>query len=113
MKIMGVKKIRTSGYRPQSNGLTEQSNSTIKKYLTIYFDGRNNKDDWDLLLKQLAYAYNSSVNTSTNHTPAQLMFGRDFRMPIDMLYGKYDKPVTKSVEEFQKKYCQCIVARRK
>ena len=78
MKILEVKKIRTSGYRPQTNGLTEQSNSVIKNYLTIFLDENEEKNNWDLLLKQLAYAYNSSLHTSTNYTPAQLMFGRNF-----------------------------------
>ena len=48
MRILQIKKIRTSGYRPQTNGLTEQSNSVIKKYLTIYLDDNADKDNWDL-----------------------------------------------------------------
>ena len=36
MKLHEIRKVRTSGYRPQTNGLTEQSNSTVKRYLTSY-----------------------------------------------------------------------------
>ena len=36
MRILGIKKIRTSGYRPQTNGLTEQSNSSIKKFNRVF-----------------------------------------------------------------------------
>ena len=43
IRILGIRKIRTSGYRPQTNGLTEQSNSSIKKYLTAYLDEYTDK----------------------------------------------------------------------
>ena len=33
MKELGVKKLRMTAYHAQSNGLTEQSNSTTKQYL--------------------------------------------------------------------------------
>ena len=102
MKILEIKKIRTSGYRPQTNGLTEQSNSTIKNYLTIFLDEKEEKNNWDLLLKQLAYAYNSSLHTSTNYTPVLLMFGINFRIPIDVLYGNSNRSNFQSVEDFHK-----------
>ena len=37
------------------------------------------KDNWDSLLKLLAYAYNSSIHTRTGFTPAELFYGRKFR----------------------------------
>ena len=33
---LGIKKLRTSGYNPRSNGLTEESNLTTKNYLTAF-----------------------------------------------------------------------------
>ena len=47
--------MRTSGYCPQSNELTEQKQLHHKKYLTIYLDEGNDKDDWNTLLKQSSY----------------------------------------------------------
>ena len=35
MKKMGVIKLRTIGYNPQANGLTEQSMSTVKSSLCL------------------------------------------------------------------------------
>ena len=102
MKILEVNKLRTSGYRPQTNGLTEQSNSTIKNYLTIFMDRYPDKNNWDLLLKQLSYAYNTSVHSSTGYTPEELMFGRTFRIPSDILYGNYEHRHMYPIEEFQK-----------
>ena len=33
MKMFGVKKLRTTGYNPRANGLTEKGNEFIKNYL--------------------------------------------------------------------------------
>ena len=74
MKNLGVKKLRTSGYRPNTNGLTEQSNTTTKNYLTIFLQNCDEKNCWDALLNFLVYAYNSSVHTSTGYSPAELFF---------------------------------------
>ena len=38
MKKMGVIKLRTIGYNPQANGLTEQSMSTVKSSLCLWLN---------------------------------------------------------------------------
>ena len=38
-------------------------------------------------LRRLCLAYNTSVNPTTGETPFFLMFGRQVRMPIDIMYG--------------------------
>ena len=88
MKLFGVKKSRTSGYRPQANAVTEQMNRNIKEFLTIYI--AESKIEWDQFLRELAYAYNTSVHSSTIYTPCQLFFGRKFRVPHELLYGSFD-----------------------
>ena len=73
----------------QANGLTEHSNSTIKSYLRKYLNSKRSKQpDWDLWLRELCYAYNTSIHSSTGYSPAELMFsGRKFLIPLDNLYG--------------------------
>ena len=85
MKMFSVKKLRTTGYNPRANGLTEKGNEFIKNYLASYVNYSN--IEWDLWCREAAYAYNSSVHSSTGFTPAKLMFGRDYRVPMDVLYN--------------------------
>ena len=40
--------------------------------------------DWDLYLHSTAFAIRSSINQSTNHTPAELILGDNLRRPIDV-----------------------------
>eukprot|EP00493_Phyllostaurus_siculus_P007166 UN07240 len=48
MKELAVNKLRTTSYNPQSNGLTEQSNSVTKQYLTAFVNsGTATKPEWD------------------------------------------------------------------
>ena len=45
---------------------------------------KDNPLDWE---KQVFMAYNTSVQASTGYTPFFLMFGRQARIPVDVLYG--------------------------
>ena len=90
--------MRTSGYNPGSNGLTEQSNLTTKNYLTAFVT--ENKE-WDCWLSELSFAYNSSIHTTTGFSPYELMFGRKARIALDILcnYQKESEPIP--VEQFK------------
>jgi hypothetical protein len=43
------------------------------------------KITWDLKLNKLAFAYNSSVHASTQHTSFELIYGRQPKIPIDII----------------------------
>ena len=42
--------------------------------------------NWDKGIKQLCFSYNSSVHDTTGFTPFMIMFGRESRIPIDLLF---------------------------
>ena len=84
MNMFGVKKLRNIGYNPRANGLTEKANEFIKNYLASYVNYSDK--EWDLWCRQASYAFNSSVHSSTGFTPAKLMFGHDYRVPIDIMH---------------------------
>ena len=47
----------------------------------------NEKKSWKDHLEKLAFAYNATVNKSTGFSPFFLMFGREVRLPIDIMFG--------------------------
>lgn len=50
--------------------------------------------EWEDHLRRLCLAYNTSVNPTTGYTPFYLMFGRQVRMPVDIMYGSPNPPTT-------------------
>ena len=50
--------------------------------------GAQHSQDWECYLRPLCLAYNSSINPTTRYSPFFLMFGRQVRMPVDVMYGQ-------------------------
>ncbi|XP_044158409.1 uncharacterized protein LOC122944239, partial [Bufo gargarizans] len=73
-RLHNCKKIRTTAYHPQGNGLCEKMNQTLIEMLrTVPPETRG---DWPNLLPQLMFTYNHTIHCSTGYTPFYLMFGR-------------------------------------
>ena len=84
-KLLGVQKIRTTPYHPQTNGSCERFNRTLIGMIGTL--ATEEKSKWPSSLKRLVHAYNSSVNRMTGFSPFFLMFGRSPRLPIDIELG--------------------------
>ena len=70
--ILKIAKNKTTPAHPQCNAQVEIVNKTIKKYLATMTD---NALDWEPLIPTLAFAYNTTVHSTTGYSPAHLMFG--------------------------------------
>ncbi|KAH7567900.1 hypothetical protein JRO89_XS07G0180700 [Xanthoceras sorbifolium] len=46
---------------------------------------RSFERQWDLILPQIEFAYNCSKNQSTNHSPFEVVYGRNPISPLDLL----------------------------
>lgn len=71
-KLLGVKKLRTTAYHPQSN-LVERQHSSLANYLRNYSD--HSQSNWDNLLRCAAHAYNNTKHCGTGFTPMEMLFG--------------------------------------
>ena len=81
-ELLDVKQLRTTPYHPECDGLSERFIQTMKQMLMCYVNDKG--DDWFMFLDQLAFAYNTASQSTTNHTPFELMFGRKPKLPLDL-----------------------------
>ena len=78
-KLLGVRKINSSGYHPQTDGLVEKFNSTLISMISKSCE--ITKRDWDDHLPYLLFAYRVSAQASSKELPFFLVHGRDARVP--------------------------------
>ena len=81
-KLCGVERRLTSAYHPQTNGQTERFNRTLVDTLTKIC---TTKANWDMMLGPALFAYQTAVHRSTGHSPFRMIFGRDPKLPIDIM----------------------------
>lgn len=81
--LLQIKQITTSAYHPQTNGLTERFNKTLVTILSMFVS--NNQNDWDEYLPYVAFAYRTTVQSSTKFSPFYLMYGRQPLFPTDLV----------------------------
>ena len=79
-KKFSIKKVFTTPYRPQSDGLVERFNRTLIRLLRCFVDGT--QANWDEVLPYVLYAYNTAVSAATGETPFTIVFGREPSPPI-------------------------------
>ncbi|KAA3681427.1 uncharacterized protein DEA37_0009906 [Paragonimus westermani] len=82
--LLGIKKTLTTPYHPQGNGVVERTSRTIKELLQSILE-RHQADKWYELFPRCILAYRESIHTTTCYTPAYLTFGRELRLPLELL----------------------------
>ena len=87
-RLLHVHPIRTSPYHPQTDGLVERFNQTLKNMLkkAATEEGK----DWDKLVPYLLFAYREVPQASTGFSPFELLYGRDVRGPLDILRESWE-----------------------
>lgn len=82
-RLLRVTAIQTSPYHPQTDGLVERFNQTLKSMLRKC--AAEEGKDWDKLIPSLLFAYREAPQESTGFSPFELLYGRDVRGPLDVL----------------------------
>ncbi|KAG1956974.1 gag-pol fusion protein [Pimephales promelas] len=82
-QLLGIKGIRTTPYHPQTDGLVERFNQTLKQMLRKFVNDTG--ADWDQWLPYLLFAYREVPQASLGFSPFELLYGRDVRGPLALL----------------------------
>ena len=104
-QLLGIQKTRTTAHHPQSDGMVERFNRTIEDQLAKFVDYHHQRD-WDEHILYLMLAYRSVIHESTGCTPAKVMFGRDLRLPVDLLLGHPEEDVLSSGVDYTRELCE-------
>ncbi len=82
-RLLDIDKIRTTAYKPSTNGNVERFHRTLNSMLAKVV--AHNQRDWDLHLPAVLAAYRSSRHESTGFSPNFMLFGRENRAPLDLV----------------------------
>ncbi len=81
-RLLQVRQIKTTVYHPQTDGLVERFNQTLKQMLhRVAADDRR---DWDKMLPYVLFGIREVPQASTGFTPFELLFGRQPRGLLDV-----------------------------
>jgi len=90
-ELWDIERLKTTPYHPEADGQSEKRVHTTKTMITAFVN-QSTQDDWDEFLPHLAFAYNSGIHHTTNHSSFEAMFGRTPRLPIDLVFPVVNKP---------------------
>ena len=83
-KLLGMKKLHTTPYHPQTNRLVERSHQTIVQMIRKL--GEDEKADWPGHLAEIVHAYNATQSIVMGYSSHYLMFGPRPRLPGDFYF---------------------------
>lgn len=97
-KLLQINNINSTAYHHESIGALENSHKHLGAYLRIQTE--NHPEAWSSWLPFWCFSYNTSVHSSTNYTPYELVFGKKCSLPhnltqniIDPLYNSDHYPL--------------------
>jgi len=97
-RMVGIRKVRTSPYHPQSDGLVERLNRTLLQLLSKFVADK--PATWDQWLELLLFAYRTSVQASTGFSPFYLVYGREPTLPADFEFSLPKSARYRSAREY-------------
>ena len=79
LKRMRVLETKTPSYNPSSNQV-ERFHRCLNDIIRTY-----KNPDWARVVPGACFAFNSKVNAATGETPSRIFFGREVRLPLDLI----------------------------
>ena len=97
--LLGIEKIHTTPYHPQTNGSAERVHQTLQCMIGKLDPEKRRK--WPAHIGSIIIAYNSTRSLVTGYSPYYLMFGRRPWLPIDLLFPtRQTQMLTRTIDEY-------------
>ena len=97
--LLGIEKIWTTPYHPQSNDSAERVHQTLRRMIGKLDPEKRQK--WLVHLGSVLIAYNSTRSLVTGYSPYYLTFGRRPQLPIDLLFPTHwEHNLTRTIDEY-------------
>ena len=87
--MLGIRKLKTTPYHPQANGLVENFNGTLKRMLKCY--SNEELKTWDKNIPYLLFAYREAKHESTGFSPFELLYARHVRGPLSIIKEEWEE----------------------
>ena len=97
-KLLGIDKLRSSGYRPQTAGALKRWHRVLNSMLGKVVP--EHQRVWPSLLSYVMFCYNASCHSATRYSPFFLMTGRDPHWNIGFILVNLANQSQTSVAEF-------------
>ena len=100
-KLLGIEKIRTMPYHPQTNGSAERVHQTLQRMIgKLNLEKRRKRPEH---IGSVLIAYNATRSQVTGYSPYFLMFRRRPWLPVDLLFPTVNKREwTRTIDEYVK-----------
>ena len=110
-KLLGIEKIRTTPYHPQSNGSAERVHQTLQRMIGKLDPGKHRK--WPLHIGSVLIAYNATRSQVTRYSPYYLMYRRRPQLPVDLLFPtrntrEWTRTINKYVKTLYERLRECL-----
>ena len=100
-KLLGIEKIRTTPYHPQTNGSAERVHQTLQRMIGKLDPEKCGK--WPEHIGSVLIAYNATQSQVTGYSPYFLMFRWRPRLPVDLLFPTVNtREWTRTIDEYVK-----------
>ena len=97
--LLGIEKIRTTLYHPQTNGSAERVHQMLQCMIGKLDPEKRKK--WPTHIGLIIIAYNSTRSLVTGYSPYYLMFRRRPWLPIDLLFPTHrTQMLTRTIDEY-------------